>query len=917
VPGGCFVIAGRTESFGEGDYDCWVLRLDSSGRVQWAKTYGGAGHEAASAIRPTPDGGYLVAGWTESFGAGGKDFWVLKLDPEGDVIWQESYGGAGDEALFSALVADDGSCLVLGETNSFGAGPRDALVVKLDSQGHVLWARTYGGPGDDRPRFIRQTHDGGYVIVGHTTSFGSGYHDGWLVKLDSDGNVVWEKAYGGSNSDIFWSIALTPDGGFVVCGETRSFGQGGLDAWVLRLDYQGDVVWQRCLGGESWDAAYGIHTLPSGNLLVAGWTESYGAGGTDIWILELNLDGEVVAERTFGGPSDDVIWFTPGEIDYGFAFAGETMSFSVGEMDGLVLIITLEGTIPECDFVTSTSTVSIETVANAQAGFPEVLSAPVDTSGTWAVPLEGEASVTPICAFDSWALTYGRQGLDYATSASRASDGGYFVTGWTRVSAQNSFDVWIMKVNALGEVLWQENYGGSDADTAFAMKGTGDNGLVIAGTTWSFGASGQDGWVLKLDGDGGLQWQKAYRGPGRDVLRSVVEAGGDGYVMAGYTESNGMGMMDGWVIRVDGNGDRVWEKVYGLPSDDKLYAVEEAEGGGWIVVGETNSSGEGGSDGWVLRLDDGGAILWQRTYGGPGDDRFFAVLSLVDDGALLVGETTSYGAGGEDAWVVRVDYNGNIIWQRAYGGAMKDVVRAVAYWGSGNYVIAGETRSFGFGSDDAWIVALDSSGDILWERTYGGTGADRVMAVSSLGGCFLVTGETTSFGNGLWDVWLLKLDASGDIDVAGCEIIGNGSSATASTGVVGMPSYAAVAGMASVVVETSAMPVGGDGMTSDVCHPSGVETGEDEAGRSAGVLVVNPHPLGNVGMVRFDLGVGDRFSLDLVNAAGRKVARLGEGVTGAGEQSVEVHVGDIPTGVYFLRLEVEGRLFKQKLVVVR
>jgi uncharacterized delta-60 repeat protein len=231
---GGYIVAGETYSFGAVNSDAWVLKLKPDGTVDWQKTYGGTNYDSAYSIQQTSDGGYIVAGYTESFGAGNVDAWVLKLKPDGTVDWQKTYGGADDDSANSIQQTSDGGYIVAGET-SFGAGYGDAWVLKLKPDGTVDWQKTYGGAADDYANSIQQTSDGGYIVAGATISFGAGNDDAWVLKLKPDGTVDWQKTYGGTNDDFASSIQQTSDGGYIVAGETYSFGAGNDDAWVLKL----------------------------------------------------------------------------------------------------------------------------------------------------------------------------------------------------------------------------------------------------------------------------------------------------------------------------------------------------------------------------------------------------------------------------------------------------------------------------------------------------------------------------------------------------------------------------------------------------------------------------------------------------------------------------------------------------------
>lgn len=239
---GGYIVGGIINSFGAGDNDAYVSKLDASGNIIWQKTYGGAGNDGVASIQQTTDGGYIVGGWTTSFGAGAFDFWILKLDASGTVIWQKTYGGGSNDLGATAIQEiAGGGYIMVGPTQSFGAGNTDVWVLKLDASGNVIWQNTYGAGQLDYAYSIQQTADLGYIVAGRTTSSGNGLSDVWVLKLDAAGNVTWQKTYGGASADRATSIQQTTDGGYIVSGYTASFGAGGNDAWVLKLDASGNI----------------------------------------------------------------------------------------------------------------------------------------------------------------------------------------------------------------------------------------------------------------------------------------------------------------------------------------------------------------------------------------------------------------------------------------------------------------------------------------------------------------------------------------------------------------------------------------------------------------------------------------------------------------------------------------------------
>jgi uncharacterized delta-60 repeat protein len=343
---GGYIVGVYSGSFGPGGSDLWVLKLNSDGSVAWQKTYGGSSTDDTHSIQQTSDGGYIVGGRTYSFGAGVGDIWLLKLNSDGSVAWQKTYGGPDFEYAHSIQQTSDGGYIALGNTYSFGAGFADIWVLKLNSDGSVAWQKTYGGSKGDYASSIQQTSDGGYILLGATYSFGAGDGDLWVLKLNSDGSVAWQKTYGGSDAEWGSSIQQTLDGGYILLGETYSFGAGGSDLWVLKLDSDGSVAWQKTYGGSDEDSGSSIQQASDGGYIVAGETLSFGAGAGDLWVLKLNPDGSVAWQRTYGGSEEDWGSSIQQTSDGGYIVAAVSDSF--GFYDILVLKLDSNGNISGC-----------------------------------------------------------------------------------------------------------------------------------------------------------------------------------------------------------------------------------------------------------------------------------------------------------------------------------------------------------------------------------------------------------------------------------------------------------------------------------------------------------------------------------------------------------------------------------------
>ncbi|MFB0514424.1 MAG: hypothetical protein ACETVQ_02490 [Candidatus Bathyarchaeia archaeon] len=327
---GGYALAGHTDSYGAGG-DFWLVKTDAPGSHQWNKTYGGADYDSAYSVVQTADGGYALAGTIGSFGAG--DFWLVKTDSAGNQLWNQTFGGENTEYAWSVVQTADGGYALAGLTYSFGAGGGDFWLVKTDSAGNALWNRTYGGTGWEEARSMVQTADGGYALAGHTNSFGAGGSDFWLVKTDSAGNQLWNQTFGGASAEDAYSVVQTADGGYALAGETNSFGAGDADFWLVKTDSAGNHQWNKTYGGTGWEEARSMVQTADGGYALAGHTSSYGAGGRDFWLVKTDSAGNQQWTKTDGGASDDAAYSLVQTVDGGYALAGYTYSFGAGGAD--------------------------------------------------------------------------------------------------------------------------------------------------------------------------------------------------------------------------------------------------------------------------------------------------------------------------------------------------------------------------------------------------------------------------------------------------------------------------------------------------------------------------------------------------------------------------------------------------------
>ena len=267
----------------------------SSAQQRWERNYGGTGNDEGSSVQQTSDGGYIVAGYTRSFGNGG-DVYLIKTNAGGDTLWTRTYGGTGWDEGQSVRQTSDGGYIVAGFTNSFGNGSYDVYLVKTNAGGDTLWTRTYGGTSEDEGRSVQQTSDGGYIVAGYTGSFGNLYQV-YLIKTNVSGDTLWTRTYGGTSTDRGNSVRQTSDGGYIVAGYTSSFGNGG-QVYLIKINALGDTLWTRTYGGANDDYGWSVQQTTDGGYIMAGATNSFGNGSYDVYLIKTDANGSSGIEES-------------------------------------------------------------------------------------------------------------------------------------------------------------------------------------------------------------------------------------------------------------------------------------------------------------------------------------------------------------------------------------------------------------------------------------------------------------------------------------------------------------------------------------------------------------------------------------------------------------------------------------------
>ena len=369
-----------------------------------------------------------------------------------------------------------------------------------------------------------------------------------------------------------------------------------------------------------------------------------------------------------------------------------------------------------------------------------------------------------------WIRTYGVSSNETATSMTNTTDGGYVIAG-TTVNANGNPHFWLIKTNSQGIAQWNKTYmdiasQNMTASTPHKVIQTSDGGYAIVGSSRNY-TDTTDFLLVKTDSSGNQQWNKTYAGPGNDEAFCLVQTSDSGYAIAGYTTSYYMNApyssLDMWLVKTDAFGTAQWNQTYGGTNTDEAYYLVQTSDNGYAIAGCTTSYISYppylSLDMWLVKTDRLGTTQWNITYGGTGDDIAYKIIVTRDGGYALAGETSSFGAGGIDIWLVKTSSSGNVQWNKTYGGTGDESRSSepIIQTSDGGYALAAKTTSFGPSSGGMWLVKTDSTGNITWNKTYGLNSNDNCCSVTQAAdGGYLIAGSIFSTVTGSYDFYLAK-----------------------------------------------------------------------------------------------------------------------------------------------------------------
>jgi hypothetical protein len=332
-----YLIAGHTKSYGQGNdhYDIYLVRTDLDGNILWTNTYGGSNDDQVASCKQTHDGGYILAGVTQSWGQGGSDAFILRVDSNGDSLWSKYYGGETWDQFYCGIPTVQQGYVFSGYSSVYMMGDQ-VYMVETDSDGDTNWTYRVGGDHQDYGIYVLQKEDMSYITVGHTWSEGD-ESQVYLVKTDEDGNWTWTKAFGGPMEEYARWIDVTDDPGYIIVGSTQSYGHGSSDFWLVNTNNEGTPMDNYTFGGSESETANGASRDIDGGILMAGDTWSFGVEAPDVFLVKATEDGDSIWAMTWGNQDWQYAYTIKPALDGGYIVVGRNYSVTTGDNDILVL----------------------------------------------------------------------------------------------------------------------------------------------------------------------------------------------------------------------------------------------------------------------------------------------------------------------------------------------------------------------------------------------------------------------------------------------------------------------------------------------------------------------------------------------------------------------------------------------------
>ncbi|MEO0180289.1 MAG: hypothetical protein ABIM74_00845 [candidate division WOR-3 bacterium] len=538
-------------------------------------------------------------------------------------------GGTNYDRAFSVVQTPDNGYALSGHAISFGYG---SIVSRFDSLGNHIWSRMIEGGPNDWGSYMTLASDGGFAVTAYTSLWGAGNRDILIAKLDPNGNLLWAKTIGGTNADEAGGIIKTADNGFAIVGSSWSFGPSTFSSLiVVKLDSAGNHQWTRCIGlsGQAAEGR-GIAATPDSGVVAVGSITGVGAGGWETLICRFDKSGNLLWNRTIGGPNDDYIFPNVTRTsDDGFVVGCRTDSWGVGNGDAMI--------------------------------------SRFDASGN-----------------QIWTRVLGAAGADYVRGIVQTSDGNLTAAGYLWNTSTSTWDAWLFRYDLSGNHIWSKKvFGPTGGSNGNSLILTSDGGSVWS-DDWGYGC--WDGAIYKPDQNSNIEWARAFGSSNHDGLWRIRQTSDGGYILGGYTRYFGSNPWNFFVVKLSSSGATEWIKTYDFGSyQEGVVDIAQMPDGGYIFTGEMNT---GSPYVVILRTNAVGDPIWAKYLSAT---NVYGSTSVDGDNLIVTG---SFSGLSDDIFIIKIDGGGNLLWVKKLGGANSDISLSISITDDGGFAVLGYSNSY-------------------------------------------------------------------------------------------------------------------------------------------------------------------------------------------------------------------------------
>ncbi|OWY26075.1 T9SS C-terminal target domain-containing protein [Sphingobacteriales bacterium UPWRP_1] len=697
----------------------WICAVGQTG---FEKTFGEPSrNELTSELISTSDGGFALVGYSASYGTGSNDMYLVKTNAAGQEIWYRTYGTNADDRGAALQQTGEGGFIIAGITGV--NGQHDIYLLKTDAEGAEQWSVTIGNPDtDDCAAAILATPDNGFVILGGNPGM-------CLIKTNASGAVVWQYNYGNTET-AGQSLQATPDGGYLLCGTAPDL-LGGTVMLLVKTDAEGNTQWTRTVA----DAPNMFYT----NLVTGRYAIPMADGGY-LAVGHTHTDGyfKLIAHKTNNlGDAEWTNIYEPGiaiNADYGYLQIIPNRVLQ--ETDGSLLI----------------------------AG--SYLNAAGNQAFTWHLTDNGALLTETLHSF-------GILPLCDINSTLQLPDGNLAMAGYTSGQNAPGFDALLFTANQTGTPLWTQTYGmpgNLNNEWGYDLLPTIQNNYLLAGQTNSYSNNGnEDVYLLKTDPAGNVLWWKNYDYQGfSDVAWEVAPANGGGYAVSGFT-ANSNGLNDTYLLKIDEDGNKLWEKTFGISANDRGWGISATPDNGFAIAAQVSDTLGASMLGMALKTDADGNVQWSRLLG-YNIAVIYHIKPTSDGGYIVAGRSRQQLAASTEtkAYLAKLYSNGQTEWEFLFGNSTWARFFDVTETSDGAFMAVGSILDVASGNYKMYLLKVNGGGGIIWENTVPveGNNFGNYKVLETADGNYVFTGnvelsqnplnrqgyllKTNTYGNELW-----------------------------------------------------------------------------------------------------------------------------------------------------------------------